>query len=115
MDKTGQTAGDSRKKEARMGFKVTVAYYSISKGVTQQTEGLSATYYGKVFKIPQALFSEDGDVDFEKEIGELVEEFQGKGLEPISDKPTIERYETLDTETGDTWVMYRVPCQGKGP
>jgi hypothetical protein len=96
-----------------MGFKVTVAYYSVSRGVTQQTTGVSATHYGKVFKIPQTVFSEDGDVDFEKDIGEIVEELQGKGLEPISDEPTIERYETLDAETGDTWVMYRVPCKGK--
>jgi hypothetical protein len=96
-----------------MGFKVTVAYYSTSRGVTQQTTGVSAIHYGKVFKIPQALFSEDGEVDFEKDIGELVEKLQGKGLEPISDEPTVERYETLDMETGDTWVMYRVPCKGK--
>jgi len=96
-----------------MGFKVTVAYYSTSMGVTQQSTGVSAIYYGKVFKIPEALFSEDGEVDFEKEIGELVGELQGKGLEPVSEEATVERYETLDTETGDTWVMYRVPCKGK--
>jgi hypothetical protein len=30
-----------------MGFKVTVAYYSTSRGVTQQTKGVSAIHYGK--------------------------------------------------------------------
>jgi hypothetical protein len=94
-----------------MGFKVTVAYYSTSKGVTQQITGASAVYYGKVFKIPEALFSEDGEVDLEEEIGELVEGLRGKGLEPVSDEATVERYETVDAETGDTWVMYRVPCR----
>jgi len=96
-----------------MGFKVTVAYYSTSRGVTQQTTGVPSIHYGKVFKVPQALFSEDGDIDFEEEIGRLVEELKDKGLEPVSDEATVERYETLDAETGDTWVMYRVPCKGK--
>jgi hypothetical protein len=96
-----------------MGFKVTVAYHSTTMGITQQTTGVSAIHYGKVFKIPKALFSEDGEVEFDKEIGELVEELRGKGFDPVSDEFTVERYETLDTDTGDAWVMYRVPCEGE--
>ncbi len=94
-----------------MGNKVTVAYYSTTKGVTEQQTGEPIIYYGKVFKIPEELFSEDGEVDFEKEIGDLVEEARNKGLEPVSDEATVERYETRDIGNGDVWVMYRVPCQ----
>lgn len=62
-----------------MGYKVTVAYYSTEKGVTQQQTGAPTVYHGKAFRIPRQLFSEDGDVDFEKEIGELVAELEEKG------------------------------------
>ena len=96
-----------------MGHKVTVAYYSTTKGVTEQQTGEPTIYYGKVFKIPSKLFSEEGDVDFETEIAELVQEIQSKDSEPMLDAATVERYETLDIETGDAWVMYRVPCKAK--
>jgi len=96
-----------------MGHKVTVAYYSTTKGVTQQQTGGEMTYYGKVFKIPKPLFDEEGDVDFEKEIGELVTDIQAKGFEPLSDEMTVERYETWDLESEDVWVMYRMPCAKK--
>ena len=96
-----------------MGHKVTVAYYPVSKGVTEQQCGSPTSYYGKVFKIPKELFSEDGQVDFEKEIGGVIEEVQEKGLGLVADEVTVERYEVTDIETGDMWVMYRVPCHGK--
>jgi hypothetical protein len=98
-----------------MGHKVTVAYYSTVQGVTQQQTSAPTMYYGKVFKIPKELFSEDGEVDFEKEIGELNGKIDEKGLEPVLDEATIERYETWDIENGDVWVMYRVPCVTKEP
>ena len=97
-----------------MAQKVTVAYYSTTKGVTQQQTDASLVYHGKVFRIPKPLFDEDVEVDFDKEIAELVREVQEKGLEPLLDETTIERYETWDTESGDVWVMYRVPCAEKG-
>ena len=96
-----------------MGHKVTVAYYSTAQGVTQQHKGLSAIYYGKVFKIPKELFSEERDIDFQKDIEELLEEIQDKGLEPILNESTVERYETWELESGDVRVMYRVPCKRK--
>jgi hypothetical protein len=94
-----------------MGHKVTVAYYSTTQGVTQQQSGAQTRYVGKVHRIPKALFSEDGDVDFSKDIAEIVQECQTKGLEPILDDATVERYEVQDIENGDAWVMYRVPCK----
>lgn len=96
-----------------MGHKVTVAYYSTSQGVAQQQKGLSAIYYGKVFKIPKELFSEEGDIDFQKDIEELLEEIRDKGLEPILNESTVERYETWELESGDVRVMYRIPCRRK--
>ena len=66
-----------------MSHKVTVAYYSTVQGVTQQQTSAPIMYYGKVFKIPKELFSEDGEVDFEKEIGELNDKIHEKGLEPV--------------------------------
>lgn len=96
-----------------MGHKVTVAYYPSTKGVTQQQTGADTVYYGRVFKIPENLFSEDGEVDFEKEIGELIEQIQQKGLEPVLDQATVERYETWDIDEEDVWIMYRVPCKNK--
>jgi hypothetical protein len=97
-----------------MGYKVTVAYYATDQGVTQQTGNENITYYGKVFKIPKALYSTAGDVDFQKDIEELLEEVQKKGLEPVTGEATIERYETWEIEDGNVWVMYRVPCMGNG-
>ncbi len=96
-----------------MGSKVTIAYYSTTKGVTQQQTGASMVYHGKVFKIHKPLFDEEVDVEFEKEVGELVQEMAEKGLEPLLDESTIERYETWDIDSGDVWVMYRVPCAKK--
>lgn len=96
-----------------MEHKVTVAYYSIGQGVMQQQKGVVAMYYGKVFKIPKGLFSEEGDVDFQKDIEELLEELQNKGLEPMLNESTVERYETWEVEGEGVWVMYRVPCKRK--
>jgi hypothetical protein len=95
-----------------MGQEFTVAYYSTTKGVTQQKTGAPIVYHGKVFKIPKALFSEDGEIDFEKDVGELIQEIREEGLEPVLDEATVERYETWDTGSGDVWIMYRVPCNG---
>ena len=97
-----------------MEQKFTVAYYSTTRGVTQQQTGGEIVYYGKVFKIAKPLFDEDVAVDFEKEIGELIDEIHVKGLEPLSGEPTVERYETWDLESGDVWVMYRMPCAKAG-
>lgn len=97
-----------------MGFKVTVAYYSTSQGVTQQQTGEAITYYGKVFKIPKELFSKDGDVDFQHEIEELLEEIQKKALEPVTEEVTVERYETWGVDDDNVWVMYRIPCKESG-
>lgn len=65
------------------------------------------------FKIPKALFSEEGAVDFQKDIEELLEEMQNKGLEPILNDCTVERYETWEIESREVWVMYRVPCKSQ--
>jgi hypothetical protein len=94
-----------------MGQKITVAYYSTTRGVTQQQAGGEMIYYGKVFRIPKPLFDEKEDVDFEKEIAELVEEIQAKGLQLVPDQTTVERYETWDLESEDVWVLYRMPCE----
>ena len=64
-----------------MTHKATVAYYSTTNGVSQQQTGATTVYYGKVFKIPKSLFSEDGEVDFVQEISELTQEIEEKGLE----------------------------------
>jgi hypothetical protein len=96
-----------------MGQKVAVAYYSTTRGVTQQQTGEEMVYYGKVFRIPKPLFDEDVDVEFEKEIAELYEEIHAKDLEPLSTETTVERYETWDLESDDVWVMYRIPCVKK--
>ena len=94
-----------------MGQKLTVAYYSTLHGVTQQQTGEAVTYYGKVFSIHKGLFSEDGDVDFQEEIAELIEEAREQGLEPILDQATVERYETWEMDGEKVWVMYRLPCK----
>ena len=94
-----------------MSHKVTVAYYSTTQGVTGQQSSTPMRYFGKVHRIPKALFSEDGDVDFTAEIGALVEEVRNNGVEPILENATVERYEVEDIENGDVWVMYRVPCK----
>ena len=106
-------AGAPVEKEVLMGHKVTVAYYSTTLGVTQSQTDVPVVYCGKVFKIPKQLFSGDVEVDFEKDISELIQEIQDSGSEPILNRATIERYETWDVETGDVWVMYRVPCKVK--
>jgi hypothetical protein len=90
---------------------VTIAYYTTNHGVTQQQKGVEAVYYGKTFKIAKALFSEEGEVDFQKDIEDLLTDIREKGLEPVLDEATIERYETREIGSGDVWVMYRVPCK----
>jgi hypothetical protein len=96
-----------------MSNQLTVAYYSTTRGVTQQQTGGEMVYFGKVFRIPKPLFDEEVQVEFEKEIAELVEEIEAKGLQPLLSDATVERYETWDTESEDVWVMYRMPCTKK--
>jgi hypothetical protein len=70
-------------------------------GVTQQQTGASMVYQGETFKIPKQLFAEDGEVDFEKDIWDLIQEIRDGGAEPVLHGATVERYETLDVKTGD--------------
>lgn len=96
-----------------MGHEVRVAYASTTQGMTQQETGATTTYRGKVVKIPKELFGKERQVDLEKDIADLLQEMEYKSLEPAVDDGTIEGYETWDIETGDVWVMYRVPCKEK--
>jgi len=96
-----------------MGHEVRVAYASATQGITRQETGTPTIYHGRCFKIPKALFRKARNVDLERDLEELIQEVQDKGLEPALDGGTIEGYETWDIETGDVWVTYRVPCKGK--
>jgi hypothetical protein len=101
------------------GNDMEVLYYPIIEGIsTPYTEGedTGVVYFGKTYSIPR---SETGgkqqmgewELSF-RELLELVVKPAGEDMVwiPVLGG-TIERYETLNPESGEVLVTYRIPCR----
>lgn len=100
-------------------------YFQVTDGAqAEMMGGASLLYVGVSYRIPRAdieeaqrLFELTQDADRAQTIiarddmdpDQLMNTVRGKGYVPISNG-ILERFDTVDSETGDILVLLRVPC-----
>jgi len=93
-----------------------VFYQPSDRGLGNPTGEPSVTYYGTTYRVPASAHNTIQQLEWEKSPREIVHPItlpDGSKLEP---DPTgiIERTDTLDADTGDLLVTYRIPYQRRG-
>jgi hypothetical protein len=82
----------------------------VNHGLANPQGDQPVTYFGKVFRIPHSEHDTIRQLEWEMSPADLlrqVTDAAGRLLTPIAS--AIERVETYDQDTGDVWVMYRIP------
>jgi hypothetical protein len=88
-----------------------VLYVPVSDSVAPTAGRGPTRYFGAVYRIPKSDYGTIRQLEWERTPGELL------AAAPPGDRPplrrvvtaAIERLEVCDQDTGDIWVMYRVP------
>jgi len=96
-----------------MSDKGTVYYQSIDRGLENPAGKQPVRYFGRVFKIPRSAHGNMQQLEWEPSPSELrppLTSREGDAIESV-DRGVIERFEVVDQESGDVWVMYRVPYE----
>jgi hypothetical protein len=89
-----------------------VFYQSIDRGLSNPHGDKAISYFGRVFRIPKSEHGTLRQLEWELNPQELLQspavDDDAPPTQPLADG-IIERFEVIDQETGDIWVMYRVP------
>ena len=88
-----------------------VLYVPVSGSVDPAAGVGVARYFGAVYRIPKSEYGTIRQLEWERPPAELLAAAPagaGSGLRRVR-TAAIERLEVCDQETGDIWVMYRVP------
>jgi hypothetical protein len=88
-----------------------VLYQSVNRGFSHPDGSEPITYFGVSFRIPRSDHATVRQLEWEVPPAELCETLHlkdGRTLEPVLDD-VIERFETIDQQSGDVLVMYRIP------
>ncbi len=88
-----------------------VLYQSVNRGFSNPDGSEPITYFGVSFRIPRRDHATIRQLEWEVPPAELCETLHlkdGRTLKPLLDD-VIERFETIDQQSGDVLVMYRVP------
>jgi hypothetical protein len=88
--------------------KGTVFYLSVSRGISNPDGQKPIAYYGKVYRIPKSEHDTIRQLEWELTPDDLLANLPNHTAQSPND--VIERFEIYDQESGDVWVMYRVPC-----
>jgi len=91
--------------------KFEVFYNSTVKGATA-SEHEGVLYQGFAFKVPHDKFTAPERNEIEAEMLDKVEKLVSEGSNDGGEfvpKGIVERHEVFEAETGDVWIMYRVP------
>ncbi|MCG3147246.1 MAG: hypothetical protein PCFJNLEI_00684 [Verrucomicrobiae bacterium] len=93
-----------------------IFYQSTVRGQANPDREKEVVYYGKAFRILLAqAVRMDNTNNLLSEARMLEEVLKTRpDCEPVPGGP-IERYEVFDSNTGDMWIMWRVPFQKKEP
>ncbi len=89
----------------------TVFYQPSDRGMHNPTGDPAVTYYGTTYRVPASAFNTVQQLEWEQTPDELarpVTRADGAILKP-DPQGIIERTDTLDPETGDLLVTYRIP------
>jgi hypothetical protein len=96
-----------------MGDKGIVYYQSVFRGITNPDGSRPVTYFGKVYRIPRSEHGSMRQLEWELKPEEILAGMKREDGTPIEhiEGGIIERFEIYDQESGDVWVMYRVPYE----
>jgi len=89
----------------------TVFYQSTDRGLESPTGEHAIRYFGQVFRIPRSAHGTLQQLEWEPSPSELrraIASEYDRAVRPML-RGVIERFEIVDQESGDVWVMYRVP------
>lgn len=90
----------------------TVMYHDTKRGVQNPRGSGGIVYCGVTFRVPRADANTIRRLEWETPPAELTEPIDlpdGRQLMPMT-RGIIERFESIDRDTGDLLVMYRIPC-----
>lgn len=88
-----------------------VFHQTVARGLANPDGCKPITYFGKVFRIPRQDHDTLRQIEWEPDPQELLRDLidpQAGAVQPAR-TCIVERLEMYDQETGDVWVMYRVP------
>lgn len=90
-----------------------VYYQPVTRGLHNPDGVEPIRYFGKVYRIPASEHGSMRQIEWEMTPSELRGDITtADGATHASIDPAIiERFEVIDRESGDVWVMYRVPYQ----
>jgi len=88
-----------------------VLYVPVSHSVAPAPGADAARYFGAVYRIPKADYGTIRQLEWERTPDELLAAAPPRAGRPMRRLAAraIERLEVCDQDTGDIWVMYRVP------
>ncbi|MFP4143605.1 MAG: hypothetical protein ACLFV3_00525 [Phycisphaeraceae bacterium] len=88
-----------------------VVYQSVNCGFANPSGHKPMTYFGKVFRIPKSEHGTVRQLEWEMSPRDLERQVRlGDGTQiGRAEEAAIERLEIYDQDSGDVWVMYRVP------
>lgn len=90
-----------------------VFYQSVSRGFSNPDGKRPVTYFGKVYRIPKSEHGTLRQLEWELTPDDLLASLPQEGGAAVQQVAggIIERFEIYDQETGDVWVMYRIPYE----
>lgn len=90
-----------------------VYYHPTDSGMQTLAGDRPITYVGVSYRIPASAFNTIQQLEWERPPNELVRNVtldDGRSFEPDR-HGIIERFDTIDGDTGDVIVTYRIPCR----
>jgi hypothetical protein len=88
-----------------------VFYQPAGRGIENPDGQRPVRYFGKCFRIPRSEHGSIRQIEWEPSPADLrddVDAADGRTLKAVA-CGVIERFEIVDRDSGDIWVMYRVP------
>ena len=93
-----------------------VYYQPVRHGLNNASGDKPIVYYGKAYRVPRSAHGTLQQLEWEippKELPMPIKRDDGVSVHPVQGA-VIERFEIVDRDTGDLWVMYRVPYPEEG-
>ena len=102
-----------------MNAKVNTACPSTIRGQSEQEGARGLVYYGFSYVVPADKAGTDERLALEEEAGRKLESYLSGGAPAscgeVLPGGIVERFDTLDIETGDHIVLYRIPFRAASP
>lgn len=89
----------------------TVYYQPVRHGLSNAAGDKPIIYHGKAYRVPRSAHGTVQQLEWEippRELPTPITRDDGVSVYPV-EGAVIERFEIVDRDTGDLWVMYRVP------